>query len=137
MQLRRSPRVTHSRRRTSTTKNLERLSFALSELKARLRLLNGGSFPFPVEPALLAQTEFWPLATDAGSLNLVFNPSGTEGFNDLVRDAIEVDLGTETPVLISSLADVIRSKQAAGRPKDIAQLPALRQTLEVLRSRSA
>jgi hypothetical protein len=36
---------------------------------------------------------------------------------------------------MASLVDVIRSKQAAGRPKDLSQLPALRQTLEVIRER--
>jgi hypothetical protein len=38
---------------------------------------------------------------------------------------------------VASLADVIRSKEAAGRVKDQAQLPALRQTLEVIRERQA
>jgi hypothetical protein len=38
-------------------------------------------------------------------------------------------------MLVASLPDVIRSKEAAGRPKDLAQLPALRQTLELVRER--
>ena len=37
--------------------------------------------------------------------------------------------------LVASLADVIRSKEAANREKDRAQLPALRRTLEILRER--
>jgi len=36
---------------------------------------------------------------------------------------------------VASLADVIRSKEASNRPKDRAQLPALRQTLERIRAR--
>ena len=35
---------------------------------------------------------------------------------------------------VAGLADVIRSKEAAGRPKDLAQLPILRDTLRVRRA---
>jgi hypothetical protein len=66
-------------------------------------------------------------------LNLVYAPAGTRGFDDLRRQAVELDLGTGNPVLVASLIDVIRMKEAAGRPKDEATLPALRQTLEVIR----
>ena len=38
-------------------------------------------------------------------------------------------------VLVASLRDVIRSKEASNRAKDVAQLPALRQTLERIRER--
>jgi hypothetical protein len=48
---------------------------------------------------------------------------------------VEVDLGGEKPVLVASLGDVIRMKEAASRPKDQAALPALRQTLEIIRRR--
>lgn len=40
-------------------------------------------------------------------------------------------------LLVASLADVIRSKEAAGRPKDRAALPALRDALAVQRARKA
>jgi hypothetical protein len=36
-------------------------------------------------------------------------------------------------VLVASLADVVRSKEASARAKDVAQLPLLRQTLERVR----
>ena len=41
------------------------------------------------------------------------------------------------PAPVASLLDVIRSKETANRDKDRAQLPALRQTLEVIREREA
>ncbi len=44
-------------------------------------------------------------------------------------------MGDELTVLVASLADVIRSKEAAGRAEDIAQSPLLRQTLERLAER--
>jgi hypothetical protein len=43
-----------------------------------------------------------------------------------------VELGAGLTVSVASLADIIRSKEAAGRPKDQAALPALRATLEQL-----
>jgi hypothetical protein len=72
--------------------------------------------------------------TNAGPLELVVEPAGTGGFDDLRRDAIEETVGG-VPVLLASLRDVIRMKEAANRPKDMAQLPALRDTLEVIRER--
>ena len=115
--------------------NYERLARALQAVDAKLRLPDGTGLEFPIDPRLLAENQSWTLTTRLGVLDLAFVPAGTGGFDDLRRDAIEVDLGTGTPVLVASLADVIRSKEAAGRPKDIAQLPALRQTLEVIRER--
>jgi hypothetical protein len=82
---------------------------------------------------MLAEVGSWTLSTNAGPLDLVFVPSGTSGYEDLRRDALELDLGTAKTVLVASLRDVIRMKEAAFRVKDQAQLPALRRTLEVIR----
>ena len=64
----------------------------------------------------------------------MFTPAGTGGYADLKRDADLMDLGDGLVVLVASLRDVIRSKEAAGREKDIAQLPILRRTLEEIRA---
>jgi len=116
--------------------NLERLAGALRELEARLRTTSDpAGVPFPVDADMLRRGESWTLRTRLGDLDIVFLPAGTQGFDDLNRDAVRVDLGTTqpVPVLVASLADVIRSKEAANREKDRAQLPALRRTLEILR----
>lgn len=115
--------------------NLSRLAAALLELEARLRTESGDTVALPADPRLLAQAETWTLTTRYGDLDLVLSPPGTSGYDDLRRDAIEVDLGRGVRVRVASLADVIRSKEASSRSKDRAQLPALRQTLERLRSR--
>jgi hypothetical protein len=112
--------------------NYERLAAALIELQAKLRTPTG-SVAFPIEPSFLADVDAWTLDTDAGPLDLVFVPAGTRGYDDLRRDAIELDLGV--PVLVASLRDLIRMKEASNRPKDVAQLPALRATLERVRER--
>ncbi len=117
------------------TDNLERLAAALRELDARLRIPNDPSgVEFPIEPSFLGSVDSWTLKTPAGDVDLLFVPSGTEGYDDLKRAAIPTALwGHE--VLVASLADIIRMKEAAGRPKDLAQLPALRQTVEIRRER--
>jgi hypothetical protein len=119
----------------SSAANCERLASALRSVRAKLRLTDGTGLEFPIEPRFLAGNESLTLPTRFGVLDLVFMPAGTGGFDDLRRNAIEVELGTSRPMLVAALTDVIRMKEAAGRPKDVAQLPALRQTLEVIRER--
>lgn len=114
--------------------NLDRLAEALRELNARLRVPSGDPIPFPVDTKMLEQATAWTLMTEAGPLDLVLEPAGTGGFDDLRRDAIEETVGG-VPVLLASLRDVIRMKEASNRRKDVAQLPALRDTLEIIRER--
>lgn len=115
--------------------NLERLATALKELDARLRIPNDPSgIEFPIEPRFLGSVDHWTLNTPSGDIDLRFAPSGTAGYEDLKRSAVSVELWAHE-VLVASLPDIIRMKEAAGRPKDRAQLPALRQTLELRRER--
>lgn len=113
--------------------NVERLAEALRQLQAKLRTLSE-PVDFPIEADYLAGVPSWTLVTPLGELDILFEPAGTRGYDDLKRDAVEVMLGV--PVLVASLVDVIRMKQATGREKDQIQLPALRRTLEVRRRRS-
>jgi len=53
---------------------------------------------------------------------------------DLVRRATRRRIGDHPGVPVADLADVIASKAAAGRAKDLLQLPALRRLLERLRT---
>lgn len=110
--------------------NLGRLAAALSELNARL-------VPPDSEPLTIALNEHtfdwgttWTFITDAGELDVALLPDGTQGYPDLVRDAQRVTLRDGTEVPVASLADVVRSKEAAGRPKDRAALPILRLALD-------
>ena len=113
--------------------NLERLAGALKDLDARLRTATEpDGVPFPFDPGLLENATVWTLTTKHGDLDLVVSPAGTDGYRDLIRDADELNVATEPDlsVQVASLADVIRSKEAAGREKDRAALPLLRRTLE-------
>lgn len=115
--------------------NLERLAEALHDVDARLRTSSDtDGIPLPVDRAMLKTATSWTLTTRVGELDVMFTPAGTGGYGDLKRDADLLDLGDGLVVLVASLRDVIRSKEAAGREKDIAQLPILRRTLEEIRA---
>lgn len=114
--------------------NLDRLATALHELGARIRTANEpDGLPFDCSGAFLrnlAPDSILNLTTNAGDLDLAFRPSGTAGYADLLRDAIEIAVSDGVPILVASLADVIRSKEAAGREKDRMVLPRLRRLLD-------
>jgi hypothetical protein len=109
--------------------NLERLSEALKELGARIRTTGErDGVPFDQSVESLARVRVWNLQTSLGDLDITFQPSGTRGYDDLRRDVVTMEIrGVQVPV--ASLADVIRSKEAAGRVRDRATLPALRELL--------
>lgn len=110
--------------------NLERLSAALREVHARIRVAGEpDGVPFDHSAESLSRVRVWNLVTDHGDLDLTFVPSGTRGYDDLVRDARPMTIGG-VAVPVASLADVIRSKEAAGREKDRLTLPVLRRLLE-------
>ena len=109
--------------------NLERLSEALTELNARIRVANEpDGVPFGHDGPSLARVRIWNLVTDLGNLDISFVPSGTRGYEDLRRDVRTVRVGG-IDIPVASLADVIRSKEAAGRDKDHLVLPVLRRIL--------
>lgn len=109
--------------------NLTCLSAALDELDARIRteaVAEGLLFSHDADS--LATTEVLNLTTRYGDLDISLVPSGTTGFTDLITDARPTPaFGLVVP--IASLADVVRSKQAANRPKDQRVLPVLRDIL--------
>src|SRR4029453_11420224 len=109
--------------------NLERLSEALRELHARIRTTGEThGIPFDRSGESLSRVRVWNLQTAMGDLDITFQPSGTRGYDDLRRDVVTMEIrGVEVPV--ASLADVVRSKEAAGRARDRAVLPALRELL--------
>jgi hypothetical protein len=112
--------------------NLERLAAALCELDARIRAEGEPEgLAFDRSAALLANVSILNLTTRYGDLDLTFEPAGTQGYDDLRRRAVEIQI-RETRVVVAALADVIRSKEAAGREKDRLTLPTLRRLLERL-----
>ena len=109
--------------------NLRRLAEALQELDARLRVQDGPpqgfAMPGGISVELLAQMTTLTLVTSAGPLDISTLPDGTTGYDDLATNREHIRYGDHL-VPVASLADVIRSKEAAGRPKDLTVIPALR-----------
>ena len=110
-----------------TPDNLDRLAAALRSLDARVRVADVPAFDCSAGFFRnLSEDTTLNLTTHAGDLDLAFRPSGTQGYPDLKRDAVEIEAADGVTILVASLADVIRSKEAANREKDRAALPRLR-----------
>jgi hypothetical protein len=110
--------------------NLRRLSAALYELQARVRTADHPEgLPFDHDATSLGRLRVWNLTSPFGEFDISFFPTGTEGYDDLARHAQVIESHGE-PVPVADLHDVIRSKEAAGRPKDIVHLPILIQTAQ-------
>jgi hypothetical protein len=109
--------------------NLERLATALRELDARVyteAIPEGLAFDCTAQ--MLERAELWNLVTKAGRLDIAFRPAGTDGFDDLSRGAAHFDVFGAS-LAVASLEDIIRSKEASGRPKDRADVLILRAML--------
>jgi hypothetical protein len=110
--------------------NLARLSTALREMNARIWTQpEPEGIAFDHDADSLADVQILNLVTNFGRLDVTSTPAGTTGYPDLRRDALRIRIGA-TEVLVASLADVVRSKEAAGRPKDDRALPILRRMLD-------
>jgi len=109
--------------------NLQRLAAALRELDARIyteQIPEG--LTFDCSPQMLSRAEIWNLITTAGRLDLAFTPSGTTGFADLAPRAVRFEVYGHT-LLAARLEDIIRSKEAAGRPQDKQDVMVMREML--------
>lgn len=106
--------------------NLERVAAALEEMEASLRLPDPGErVEVAIDARLLMATENLTLITGFGAFDLLARPAGTEGYEDLIRDAVTVKLERALSVSIASIDDLIRMKRASGRPKDLIEVEVL------------
>ena len=98
--------------------NIARLAKALRALKAKIYTESiPEGLDFDCSAAMLTRSKMWNLVTSAGRIDIAFGPAGTDGYNDLKKNAVRFEaFGVE--FLTASLDDIIRSKEAAGRPKD-------------------
>lgn len=98
--------------------NLERLAAALRELEARVYTDTvPEGLGFDCSAAMLARADLWNLVTRAGRVDLAFVPAGTGGYEELAAQAVHFEVyGVD--LAVARLEDILRSKEAAGRPKD-------------------
>lgn len=112
-----------------TPENLERLAAALEELEAKPRGVElDEGVEIPMDARMLSHMQIMTFVTKYGPFDVSISPDGTKGYRDLRKHAVEVrDFGLT--VQVSSVEDIIRSKEAAGRDKDQAHLRILRRFL--------
>ena len=110
--------------------NVERLVHALRELDARIYVdPETPALPFSTDARALRSMTIVNLLTRSGRLDIVWEPPGSTGYDDLRQDAVEMQVLGQA-VVVASIAGLIRTKSAAGRPKDletIADLEFIRQ----------
>lgn len=97
---------------------------ALAPIHPRLRGAPEG-LPFFFDTQTLRNGLNFTLVTDEGELDLLGEVTGVGGYGDLALQAVQTDL-YGSPVKLMALEDLIRAKAAAGRPKDLLDLEALR-----------
>jgi hypothetical protein len=109
--------------------NAERLAVVLDELGAEVV---SADLPTPTEgitPDWLMNGGQFVFATDSGTLDMLAQSSiGT--YEDLVPRAESAELSDGTKVPVVAYADLVRSKQLAGRPQDLLDLESLRKVRE-------
>jgi hypothetical protein len=102
----------------ASPENIDRLAAALMALNARVYT---DSVPeglvFDCSAAMLSRSALWNLVTDAGRVDLVFRPAGSNGYDELRKTAVEFDINGTT-LFAASLRDILRLKQASDRPQD-------------------
>ena len=106
--------------------NLERLAQALRAVHARLRTATDPEgIPLLLDGPFLSKMTMMNFVTDGGAFDLSFTPAAfPSGYETFAEDAVSYDIdGLIVPV--ASLENIIASKRAAGRPKDLAVLPIL------------
>lgn len=113
--------------------NAERLIEALRGQEAVL-VVEGERTDGPDERQLLGWNLVREYDTAAGPIDVVPFAIGVGDFDTLSARAADVVIDGHR-VLVASLDDVIASKEAAARPKDLRQLPALRAFRDRLRDR--
>jgi len=116
-----------------TSDNLSRLAEALAPFQLRLRGLPEGVPNMFDERSLQFGMNFTLEAEDE-SLDLLGEMSAIGGYDAIVGRAIEMEVAGHT-VKVLALPDLIRTKRAAGRPKDLAVLPVLEATLQMLQDK--
>jgi hypothetical protein len=114
-----------------TELNVRRVGLALDELKARRR----DRTPLDFEQSL-AREPVLDLVTAAGGLNIVREPAGTRGYDDLRRDASREPLGRGVRPQVASIADHARMLAALNREQDLEILRRVRRMIELDRGRT-
>lgn len=130
-----SPSITNDldicHRRTKA--NCERLANTLQTLGARLRDFPLG-LPSTIDAISIWQGHNFTFVTEAGFFDCRASPEqgAATGYDELAKNAQSVSIA-EAGVLVCSVEDLIRMKQAAGRAKDLIEVEVLKVVLRTTR----
>jgi hypothetical protein len=105
-----------------TPTNLKRLAEALKDLQARV--LNPGSEHLRIDARMLPRATLWQLSTPDGDIDILHDAPGAAPFPQLRQRALTIALG-DIEIPIASRDDLIKMKNASGRPTDLADVAAL------------
>ena len=114
--------------------NVENLARALQRMHAKVRT-GDEALDARIDAEFLSGSTFMlNLTSDLGDLDIAFRPAGPlEDYDAWRTGAMEMSIAEGVVVLVASLDDIIASKRAANRPKDIAALPLLESLRDQLR----
>jgi hypothetical protein len=115
-------------------RNLEALAAALMQLNARLRGADA-AVPFVLDAKTLAMGDHFTFNTDAGPLDCLGLPAGSDGYDALERTAAVKHIGGGVEVKVAAIEDIMLMKKAAGRPKDLVELEILGKLREEIDAR--
>lgn len=115
-----------------TRENIARVAEALKPLRPRLRNLPEGLSNLFDHRSLELGTTFTLKLDDGEEFDLLGDMIAIGGYDEIVGRAVEMDVAGHV-VKVLALEDLIRTKRAAGRPKDLAVMPILEATLEMQR----
>lgn len=109
--------------------NRRRLASLLQRWHGYPREVEEG-LPFIMDARTLAISPILTLTTDEGALDLFDSVAGIGNYQGVVKKSVSVD-GGEVRFLALGLPGLIDSKRAAGRTRDLAQIPELEALLEL------
>jgi hypothetical protein len=113
--------------------NLDRLLKALQALEAHYR--EQPERRLVSELSHLASPGHQLLMTRAGPLDLLGTITGGRGYEDLLPQTVELQVGEDLKLRLLNLETLIAVKEETGRERDKAVLPILRRTLEEKKQR--
>ena len=117
--------------------NMARLAQALQRLNAMIRT-EGEAIPARVDAEFLENMpSMLNLVTDFGIVDLTFEPAGPRsGYEDWNAEATSEEVAEGLTIRVAALDDIIDSKRAANRAKDLRALPYLESLREIRQSDS-
>lgn len=109
----------------------------LAELLARWHAYPRGvepGLPFIVDAKAIEVTPVMTLTTDLGDIDLFDVVEGVGGYDQVLKASVEVVTG-DLRFHALDLPGLLKAKRAAGRPKDLDQIPELEALIKLRRKR--